>query len=58
MRLNPPMPSKMSWQARDFITQLLVKDPLQRLGSGKNGFENIKKHPFFEVQNSAEIDFF
>lgn len=32
----------------DFIKQLLNTEPQYRLGSGKNGIQNIKKHPFFE----------
>jgi 3-phosphoinositide dependent protein kinase-1 len=33
---------------RNLIMKLLVKDPSKRLGSGPDGFEMLKKHPFFE----------
>lgn len=39
----------MGQLAKDLIKQLLVKDPKKRLGSGSNGAENLKKHPFFQV---------
>lgn len=35
--------------AKDLIQRLLVKDPKKRLGSGPNGAENVKKHPFYQV---------
>lgn len=35
--------------AKDIIQRLLVKDPKKRLGSGPNGAENVKKHPFYQV---------
>ena len=34
--------------AKDLIQKLLVIDPQQRLGSGADGSENIKNHPFFK----------
>lgn len=36
-----------SAEAKDFIRQLLNRDPEQRLGSGNNGTERIKAHPWF-----------
>ena len=39
-----------SWieeNAKDLINKLLNKVPEKRIGSGKEGAENIKKHPFF-----------
>eukprot|EP00798_Chlamydomonas_sp_ICE-L_P007879 gene7879-1089_t len=49
-------PSKpvVSEQCQDLITQLLVKDPANRLGT-KSGAEEIKKHPFFAGINFALI---
>lgn len=38
----------MSEEARDFIIQLTHKNPGLRLGSGKNGIENIKNHRWFK----------
>ena len=40
-------PSWMEENAKDLIINLLTIEPDKRLGSGKNGAENIKKHPFF-----------
>ena len=40
-------PSWIEENAKDLINKLLNKDPEKRLGSGKEGAENIKKHPFF-----------
>jgi serine/threonine protein kinase len=31
----------------DLLSKLLVQDPKKRLGFGKKGIENLKKHPFF-----------
>lgn len=42
--------SGMPMPAKTIITELLQRDPTQRLGSG--GAEDIKKHMFF-----ASIDF-
>ena len=41
-------PSKITENAKDLIQKLLVVNPNDRLGSGTDGSENIKKHPFFE----------
>ena len=41
-------PSKITENAKDLIQKLLVINPNDRLGSGADGSENIKKHPFFE----------
>ncbi|TKY62016.1 Serine/threonine-protein kinase KIPK [Spatholobus suberectus] len=44
----------VSFQAKDLIRGLLVKEPENRLGSEKGAAE-IKKHPFFEGLNWALI---
>ncbi|RDX68538.1 Serine/threonine-protein kinase KIPK2, partial [Mucuna pruriens] len=44
----------VSFQARDLIRGLLVKEPENRLGSEK-GAADIKQHPFFEGLNWALI---
>ena len=41
-------PSKITENAKDLIQKLLVVNPNDRLGSGTDGSESIKKHPFFE----------
>ncbi|KAK4392087.1 Serine/threonine-protein kinase KIPK2 [Sesamum angolense] len=48
---NAPM---VSFQARDLIRGLLVKDPEDRLGT-ETGAAEIKRHPFFEGLNWALI---
>lgn len=37
-----------SAEAKDLIRQLLNRDPEQRIGSGPNGTEKIKAHPWFK----------
>lgn len=49
--LNLPQKPAVSPECRDFITQLLVKNPEKRLGS-KHGAEDLKAHPWFK-----DIDF-
>ncbi|VFQ59326.1 unnamed protein product [Cuscuta campestris] len=44
----------VSFQARDLIRGLLVKDPKSRLGS-ETGAAEIKRHPFFDGLNWALI---
>ncbi|KAL9301851.1 putative serine/threonine-protein kinase KIPK2 AGC-RSK-2 family [Arabidopsis thaliana] len=44
----------VSFQAKELIRRLLVKDPESRLGSEKGAAE-IKRHPFFEGLNWALI---
>uniref|UniRef100_A0A8C7XFQ3 non-specific serine/threonine protein kinase n=1 Tax=Oryzias sinensis TaxID=183150 RepID=A0A8C7XFQ3_9TELE len=38
----------MDPSAKDLIQRLLTKDPTKRLGSGPDGAENVKKHPFYQ----------
>lgn len=33
---------------RNLLEELFTKDPEKRLGSGTNGSEEIKRHPWFE----------
>jgi len=42
------LPNNFSEEAKDLITKLLDLDPKTRLGAGKNGFENLKNHKYFE----------
>uniref|UniRef100_A0A3Q0SMX3 Ribosomal protein S6 kinase n=1 Tax=Amphilophus citrinellus TaxID=61819 RepID=A0A3Q0SMX3_AMPCI len=46
---DPPFPKDMGPLAKDLIQRLLIKDPKKRLGSGPSGAENVKKHPFYQV---------
>uniref|UniRef100_A0AAQ4QRB1 Ribosomal protein S6 kinase n=1 Tax=Gasterosteus aculeatus aculeatus TaxID=481459 RepID=A0AAQ4QRB1_GASAC len=48
LKKDPPFPKDMGPLAKDLIQRLLVKDPKKRLGSGPNGGENVKKHPFYQ----------
>ncbi|KAK9795533.1 hypothetical protein WJX73_010591 [Symbiochloris irregularis] len=41
------VPPHLSPKATDLIFKLLVTDPAKRLGSGPNGAEDIKAHPWF-----------
>lgn len=52
--LRFPETPLVSFQARDLISGLLVKEPDNRLGSEKGAAE-IKQHPFFEGMNWALI---
>eukprot|EP00873_Tetraselmis_striata_P009108 jgi/Tetstr1/429372/TSEL_019286.t1 len=45
--LNLPTKPTVSPECRDFISQLLVKNPEKRLGA-KRGAEDIKAHPWFK----------
>ena len=44
-------PSRMSDNARDLLTGLLVKEPAKRLGGGQEGAKELKRHVFFESIN-------
>ncbi|XP_010244052.1 PREDICTED: serine/threonine-protein kinase D6PKL2-like [Nelumbo nucifera] len=52
--LKFPESPMVSFQAKDLIRGLLVKDPENRLGS-ERGAAEIKQHPFFEGLNWALI---
>lgn len=49
LKKDPPFPKDMGPLAKDIIQRLLIKDPKKRLGLGPNGAENVKKHPFYQV---------
>eukprot|EP01135_Chromosphaera_perkinsii_P003729 Nk52_evm47s252 gene=Nk52_evmTU47s252 len=44
----PHIPDFLSNEAANLIKQLLEKSPKDRLGSGPEGVDNIKNHPFFK----------
>jgi len=41
-------PSILTKSAKDLIQKLLILNPSERLGSGPNGSENVKNHPYFK----------
>lgn len=48
--LKFPSKIKLTPEANDLITKLLIKDPNERLGA-HGGFNEIKAHPFFSSIN-------
>ncbi|XP_006890614.1 PREDICTED: LOW QUALITY PROTEIN: ribosomal protein S6 kinase delta-1-like [Elephantulus edwardii] len=49
------MPEYVSEEARSLIQQLLQFNPMERLGAGVAGVEDIKSHPFFTPVDWAEL---
>ena len=49
-------PNSFTDEAKLFLKDILIVDPNKRLGSGKNGIENIKKHPFFNGINWEDLE--
>ncbi|XP_003474652.1 ribosomal protein S6 kinase delta-1 isoform X1 [Cavia porcellus] len=49
------MPESVSEEARSLIQQLLQFNPLERLGAGVAGVEDIKSHPFFTPVDWTEL---
>lgn len=45
----------LSKEAVDLLEKFFIKDPEKRLGSGPNGLEDIKAHPFFASINWESI---
>jgi len=56
LRLEVKYPRSMSWEAKDLLEGLLKKDPLERLGGGREDAEEIMKHPFFGPINWADLN--
>jgi hypothetical protein len=52
LQAEPCIPDNISNEVSDFILKLLTKDSRQRLGGGKDGAEDLKRHPFFKVSFS------
>ncbi|XP_042897727.1 ribosomal protein S6 kinase alpha-5 isoform X2 [Parasteatoda tepidariorum] len=48
LRGGPPIPDKLSAEAKDFLRRVLVKDPKKRLGGGPQGVDELKQHRFFK----------
>lgn len=53
---KPKFPKFIGNDAQSFIKGLLTKDPAKRLGSGPQGSEAIKKHPFFKSINWSRLE--
>mmetsp|Transcript_7773 Transcript_7773/g.8564 ORF Transcript_7773/g.8564 Transcript_7773/m.8564 type:complete len:610 (+) Transcript_7773:194-2023(+) len=49
------IPAYFSAEVTDLIRQLLKTDPSRRLGSGKGGAGDIKKHPFLRNVNWLQV---
>lgn len=49
------LPKMLSNEAKDLITRLLKRNPLDRIGSGPSGATEIKSHPFFRSINWTDI---
>ena len=43
------MPQFLSPEAQALLRVLFKRNPVNRLGYGSNGIENIKAHPFFKT---------
>jgi len=41
------LPKRLSVESRDFLKQILKKQPAERIGCRAAGVEEIKAHPFF-----------
>jgi len=52
---NPKYPASLSKDIQDFISRLLIKDPKERLGSGKKDVEELKKHQWFKGLNWEDL---
>lgn len=55
LKCQPPFPTVIGPVARDLLQKLLCKDPKKRLGSGPNGAQDIKAHPFFKGLDWVEL---
>lgn len=51
LRTGPNIPKVLSAEGRGLVSQLLASNPVDRLGSGPNGADEITGHTWF-----AEID--
>ena len=50
------LPNNFSEEGKDLIIKLLNIDPKKRLGSGKNGFKDLKNHKYFENINWDDLE--
>ncbi len=49
-------PKFLSSDAQNLLKSLLTRDPVKRMGSGSNGSDAIKRHPFFKSINWGKLD--
>ncbi|XP_053620247.1 ribosomal protein S6 kinase delta-1 [Plodia interpunctella] len=49
------LPDGLSVEVESLLTQLLTYEPSERLGAGKDGIEEIKKHPYFKHIDWQEV---
>ncbi|CAH2098044.1 unnamed protein product [Euphydryas editha] len=49
------LPRAAHIDARSLLSQLLTYDPSERLGSGKDGIDEIKQHPYFRHIDWQEV---
>ncbi|XP_050356691.1 ribosomal protein S6 kinase delta-1 isoform X6 [Nymphalis io] len=54
-RRPPAPPRALPTDARALLSQLLTLNPAERLGSGKDGIEEIKQHPYFRHIDWQEV---
>ncbi|XP_020823885.1 ribosomal protein S6 kinase alpha-4 isoform X1 [Phascolarctos cinereus] len=55
LKCTPPFPSRIGPVAQDLLKRLLEKDPKKRLGSGPQGAQEVKDHPFFQGLDWAAL---
>ncbi|KAL0860653.1 hypothetical protein ABMA27_010002 [Loxostege sticticalis] len=49
------LPDGLSVEVESLLTQLLTYEPTERLGAGKDGIEEIKRHPYFKTVDWQRI---
>nr|XP_054758688.1 ribosomal protein S6 kinase delta-1-like [Lytechinus pictus] len=49
------IPDHISPEAKNLLTQLLQVNPLERLGGGQSGADEVKVHPFFKEVNWSSL---
>ncbi|XP_050311724.1 ribosomal protein S6 kinase alpha-5-like isoform X2 [Anthonomus grandis grandis] len=55
LKSNPPVPDYLGKEVKDFINQLLMKNPRKRLGGGEEDARELKRHPFFKGLNWEKL---
>lgn len=50
------IPQSMSLEARDFILNLLNRNPKKRLGAGPDDANELKRHVFFKGINWQDVE--
>ncbi|TIA89673.1 hypothetical protein E3P99_01959 [Wallemia hederae] len=55
MKLEYSFPDNFPPVARDLVEKLLVLDPVDRLGSGEDGIEDIRNHAWFDDVDFQQI---